>query len=91
MKNYNKFFDKKNEEVKTEVEEITAEPLLAKIANCEKVYVREFASKESDPKTVLAKDEDIFVEEFDEDWYKVTTSHDIEGFVMKDFVEIDED
>lgn len=58
--------------------------------DCDKLYLREEASSDSEPITVLEKNEELMiVSEDDPNWYEVYTATGQEGFCMKDFVRID--
>lgn len=65
-------------------------PFYAKISNCNKVYLRSDSNKDSEWIKILDKDTEVIVEDWNEYWYKVFTNSGAEGFVMKDFVEIED-
>lgn len=65
-----------------------SEYLMAKVCNCNQVYLREYADKNSTPLKILDLGEEILLEKEEDSWCKVFTSEGIEGFIMKDFVEI---
>lgn len=105
MKNYNKFYKKdiNEQEIETNTqliyenepesrdfaEEKNDGPFYAKVANCNKVYLREQADKDSQWIKILEKDDDILIEEWNDYWYKATTNSGCDGFIMKDFVQIE--
>lgn len=101
MKNYNNFFNKPYDEV-VSIQELDEEyedeeceddligPFYAKVANCEKVYLRGSANKDSEWVKILDRGTDLIVEEWDYDWYKASTNSGDEGFIMKAFVEIED-
>lgn len=65
------------------------------IYNTQKVYLREGAGKEFNYLTILTKGDEVFVSGETEDsdgntWFEVTTAMGIEGFIMSDFVKIEE-
>lgn len=100
MKNYNSFFNKSYDEV-DEVSEIESESVdqvedesigtfYAKVANCDKVYLRDSADKNSKWLKILDRGTDLIVEDWDYNWYKASTNSGTEGFIMKAFVEIED-
>ena len=65
------------------------------IYNTQKVYLREGAGKEFDDLTILTKGDEVFVSGITTDsdgnaWCEVTTAMGIEGFIMSEFVKIEE-
>lgn len=56
---------------------------------CCKLYLRSEPSTESKEVTILNKDEELMiVSEDDPDWYGVYTAAGLEGFCMKEFIEV---
>lgn len=58
------------------------------IVNCDRVYIRENPSVQSNPVTNIPSGKDILVMKKLEGWYKVCTESGVEGYIMADFVEI---
>ncbi len=90
FKNYSNAWHDKEEPVAEEVKDTsegTDTPQFAKVFNCEKVYLREAASKDSEPIDILDCGTYLFVESEDSDWYKVVTD-DKSGYIMKKFIQI---
>lgn len=87
-----------NEEVEQLLEEdvveveVTEEGSLVKgkLVNCSRLNVREAADKEAEVLCVIDKGSEVTItlEESTEDFYKVCTSSGVEGFCMKQFIEI---
>lgn len=78
------------EEEKETVEE---KVLMGTIYNCDRVYVRSAANKDSEPLTDLHKDNEVLVTGTSNDsenvgWYKVCTATGIEGYIMSKFVKL---
>lgn len=58
--------------------------------DCDKLYLRTEASSDSEPITVLEKDEELMiVSEDDPDWYEVYTASGQDGFCMKNFIRVE--
>ena len=60
------------------------------VVNCDKLNVRKEANKESDPVCVINKNEEvtITIEDSTEDFYKIITATGIEGYCMKQFINV---
>lgn len=65
-----------------------AEATLLKVANCNKAYIREAPTKESNQLTIVSKGDELLMEETSGDWYKVTTQTGVEGYIMKELTEL---
>lgn len=70
------------------------EDVIIKVANCEKVYVREEPSKDSDHLAVVSKGSELLiigetVHENDELWHNVCTESGAEGYIMAKFTNND--
>lgn len=80
-----------DEEVNKVLEE-TLEPEVRKgiVFNCDLLYLRGDASKESDSLAILSKNEEVevFIKESTNDFYKVKTSSDIYGYCMKQYIKL---
>lgn len=80
-----------NEEANKVLEEIL-EPEVKKgrVFNCDLLYLRGDASKESDSLTILSRNEEVevFIKESTNDFYKVKTSSDIYGYCMKQYIKL---
>lgn len=64
---------------------------IGKVANCERVYLRQTPDPENDrDKKILDKGTELFIIGETEDWYNVVLANGYEGFVMKEFVTISE-
>lgn len=67
--------------------------LMGVIDNCNRVYVRSNADKDSEPVTDLNKGAEVLVTgTFDDSdnvgWYKVCTATGVEGYIMSKFVKL---
>lgn len=64
--------------------------LLAVVVNCAKLNVRKEASKDSEVVCIITKGDEVAVDldASTEDFYKINTSNGIEGYCVKDFIEI---
>lgn len=67
--------------------------LMGTIDNCNRVYVRSNADKDSEPVTDLNKGAEVLVTgTFDDSdnvgWYKVCTATGVEGYIMSKFVKL---
>ena len=64
--------------------------LLAVVVNCAKLNVRKEAAKDSEIVCIIAKGDELAVDldASTEDFYKINTSNGIEGYCVKDFIEI---
>ena len=60
------------------------------VVNCNKLNVRKEANKDSEVLVVINKNEEvtITIEDSTEDFYKVTTATGIEGYCMKQFINV---
>lgn len=80
-----------DEEANKVLEEIL-EPEVKKgrVFNCNLLYLRGDASKESDSLTILSRNEEVevFIKESTNDFYKVKTSSDIYGYCMKQYIKL---
>lgn len=80
-----------DEEVNKVLEE-TLEPEVRKgrVFNCDLLYLRGDASKESDSLAILSRNEEVevFIKESTNDFYKVKTSSDIYGYCMKQYIKL---
>lgn len=58
--------------------------------DCEKLYLREMADKDSKPITILEKNDEVMItSEDDPDWYGIYTSMGQEGFCMKQYIRVE--
>lgn len=76
------------EEVESEVDE---EPVIdIVVVSASKIYLREKPTKESKDLAVLEKGCELLSDESKstEDWYSVVTASGLEGYVMKELVEV---
>lgn len=80
-----------DEEANKVLEEIL-EPEVKKgrVFNCNLLYLRSDATKESDSLTILSRNEEVevFIKESTNDFYKVKTSSDIYGYCMKQYIKL---
>lgn len=98
--NYSKFMKKNHQMTKSEPqpeavieevvdipEETVEEEKKFGIVECEQLYLRKEANKESEPVTILKKNEElVIVSEDDPEWYEVCTASGQEGFCKKKFI-----
>ena len=77
----------KIEEIKEEV----TEEVIGKVIEFEKLYVREEASKYSEPVGIVTDKDYLSIDiiHSTDDFYKVITSNGLEGYCVKEFVKID--
>lgn len=57
--------------------------------NCDKLYVRTDPSSDSEPLTIIKKNDEVLISSGvnnDSDWYGVCTASGQDGFVMKKFI-----
>lgn len=57
--------------------------------NCDKLYVRADPSSDSEPLTIIKKNDEVLISSGvndDSDWYGVYTASGQDGFVMKKFI-----
>lgn len=70
----------------------TLEPEIRKgqVFNCDLLYLRSDANKESDSLAILSRNEEVevFIKESTNDFYKVKTSSDIYGYCMKQYIKL---
>lgn len=69
--------------------------LMGSVANCNRVYVRSEADKDSDPLTDLIEGSELLISgTFDDDlgngWYQVCTASGIDGYIMSKFVKLND-
>lgn len=82
--------DESTEEMVAETETTTEDDVIIKVDNCEKVYVRENPSKDSDHVAIVSKGADLLIIgasilEEDELWHNVCTETGAEGYIMAKF------
>lgn len=60
------------------------------IVDCEKLYVRKEATINSEPLAIINKSEEVSIDlnESTEDFYKVHTTSEVEGYCMKKFINV---
>lgn len=63
-------------------------PVMGKIANCTAVNFRRFPDKNAEKICVLNAGEEVLVQALTDNWAYIYTSAGIEGYVMKQFVEV---
>ncbi len=91
FKNYSNTWNDKKDIVPEIIEETPiATPKIGKVFNCEKVYLREAASQESNHVEILDRGTELFVDSVEGHWCKVTTLGNKFGYVMKKFVKIED-
>lgn len=67
------------------------EEKLGRVANCQKVYLREQPLMDDDvEKKIIDKGTELFVTGEEGDWYKAALANGYEGYVKKEFVAIEE-
>ena len=78
------------EEVEVVTEEVTPEPVIGFVSNCDRLNVREKPYKGSNVLTILAGGCDVIINEHlsTENFYHVQTRHSIQGFCQKDYISI---
>lgn len=61
-----------------------------RVFNCDLLYLRSDANKESDSLAILSRNEEVevFIKESTNDFYKVKTSSDIYGYCMKQYIKL---
>lgn len=61
-----------------------------RVFNCDLLYLRSDANKESDSLAILSRNEEVevFIKESTNDFYKVKTSSDIYGYCMKRYIKL---
>lgn len=67
------------------------EPLVGVVCNCERLNIRTAPDKKAEPVAVVNKDTVLMIEypvNTNSDWFKVYTEAGVEGYCMKEFVEI---
>lgn len=88
-----------NEEIKTLVDEepveeftedIPSQPMFGLVSDCFKLNVRIEPNKDSDIMCVIGENEEVMIDPdySTEDWYKVYTKEGVDGFCMKEFIEV---
>lgn len=80
-----------DEEVNKVLEEtLKSEVRKGRVFNCDLLYLRGDASKESDSLAILSRNEEVevFIKESTNDFYKVKTSSDIYGYCMKQYIKL---
>ena len=88
-----------NEEIKTLVDEdpveeftedIPPQTMFGLVSDCFKLNVRTEPNKESDIMCVIEENEEVMIDPdySTEDWYKVYTKEGVDGFCMKEFIEV---
>lgn len=82
-------------EIEGTVDEIETTTLMGKVVNAEKVYVRESPSRSAKDISVLNKDTEVLITGVEDDengngWYAITTASSIDGYILSDFVAIEE-
>lgn len=81
----------KDEEGNKVLEEILElEVKKGRVFNCDLLYLRSDANKESDSLAILSRNEEVevFIKESTNDFYKVKTSSDIYGYCMKQYIKL---
>ena len=78
------------EEAEVVTEEVTPQPVVGFVSNCDRLNVREKPYKGSNVLTILADGCDVIVNEHlsTENFYHVSTRHSIQGFCQKDYISI---
>lgn len=102
MKNkydYTKKYEKKQKDnIKEDVMEIEEEnieqedPIVKTTGKVKvsKLNIRKYTDTDSDPLTTVNEGETLLIEHIDDqDWYGVCTASGIEGFALKEFIELD--
>lgn len=61
-----------------------------RVFNCDLLYLRGDANKESDSLAILSRNEEVevFIKESTNDFYKVKTSSDVYGYCMKQYIKL---
>lgn len=80
--------DKEDNKVLEETLEL--EVRKGRVFNCDLLYLRSDANKESDSLAILSRNEEVevFIKESTNDFYKVKTSSDIYGYCMKQYIKL---
>lgn len=78
-------------EIEEHSEDLTT--MMGKVYNAKKVYLRQDASKDSSPVTVLNEDEEVMIDgavddDFGNGWYHLITAKSNEGYAMSEFIKI---
>ena len=78
------------EEVEVVTEEVTPQPVVGFVSNCDRLNVREKPYKGSNVLTILPGGCDVIINEHlsTENFYHVQTRHSIQGFCQKDYISI---
>ena len=83
------------EQKETDIEEIEETPMVKEgtgiIVNCNLLYIRGDASKESDILGLLSRGDKVkvYFDESTKDFYKIKSLTDIVGYCMKNYIKID--
>lgn len=83
------------EQKETSIEEVEETPIIKEgtgiIVNCNLLYIRGDASKESDILGLLSRGDKVkvYFDESTKDFYKIKSLTDIVGYCMKDYIKID--
>lgn len=83
------------EQKETDIEEVEETPMVKEgtgiIVNCNLLYIRGDASKESDILGLLSRGDKvkIYFDESTKDFYKIKSLTDIVGYCMKNYIKID--
>lgn len=62
--------------------------LEGKIYKCKMINVRSQPSTESEILTTLKENDKVLVEDMDDEWAHITTQMGVEGYCLKDYVEV---
>lgn len=82
-------------EVVTVVDESAQTTLMGRVDNADRVYVRMSPSRDSKDLTILDKGAELLITGTEDDvngngWYAVTTASSIDGYILSDYVTIEE-
>ena len=67
-----------------------AAPIIGTVANCVRLNVRKYASKNADILTEIYAGNKVTIDpkKSRKEWYKVVTASGVEGFCMKEYIEV---
>lgn len=93
MINYQDYSEYSKKEVLDESGNVDVQPeednLPIGLVNAYEVYVRENSGKVYNPVTTVKKGSELMIlDNSDPEWYKVMTASGIEGYIMREFVDV---